>query len=272
MWPKVATVVQTLLLALAFAATAAVAQPAAKGVPFVSVSAGARTEHPGRNPLYLARSLAATESWQRWLSPDARRDVRHVNFQRYGVVVALRLQRSSGLRITRLVRASQTLSVRLAVRETSCARSDDPHPWGLPRGCNPKKVSPASFSIGGEWRDRRVIGVLSWASVLSPESGAAPQFAPTPRRDGPRKRKPRAGGAFVIRRVRTATRNGSLTQLQCGDLVRGHHGVPGVAVGGDGDPERAAALDRLALGDDACVADPGGVAFGLLGEPHGAIG
>jgi hypothetical protein len=114
-WPKVATVVQTLLLALVFAATAAVAQPAAKGVPFVSVSAGARTEHPRRNHLYLARSLAATESWQRWLTPDARRDVRHVNFRRYGVVVALRLQRSGGLRITRLVRASQTLSVRLAV-------------------------------------------------------------------------------------------------------------------------------------------------------------
>jgi len=115
-WPKVATVVQTLLLALVFAATAAVAQPAAKGVvPFVSVSAGARTEHPRRNHLFLARSLAATESWQRWLTPDARRDVRQVNFRRYGVVVALRLQRSSGLRITRLVRASQTLSVRLAV-------------------------------------------------------------------------------------------------------------------------------------------------------------
>ena len=117
MWPKVSTVVQILLLVLAFAATVAVAQPAAKGVPFVSVSAGARTEHPRRNHLYLARSLVATESWQRWLSPDARRDVRHVNFQRYGIVVALRLQRSSGPRITRLVRASasQTLSVRLAV-------------------------------------------------------------------------------------------------------------------------------------------------------------
>jgi hypothetical protein len=114
-WPKVATVVQTLLLALVFAATAAVAQPAAKGVPFISVSAGARTEHPRRNHLYLARSLAATESWQRWLTPHARRELRHVNFRRYGVVVALRLQRSGGLRITRLVRASQTLSVRLAV-------------------------------------------------------------------------------------------------------------------------------------------------------------
>ena len=115
MWPKVATVVQTLLLALAFAATAAVAQPGARGVPFVSVSTGARTEHPRRNHLYLARSLVATESWQRWLTPDARRAVRHVNFQRYGVVVALRLQPSSGLRITRLVGASQTLRVWLAV-------------------------------------------------------------------------------------------------------------------------------------------------------------
>ena len=129
MWPKVATVVQTLLLALVFAATAAVAQPAAKGVPFVSVSAGARTEHPRRNHLYLARSLAGTESWQRWLTPDARRDVRHVNFRRYGVVVALRLQQSSGLRITRLVRASQTLSVRLAV-----AKSPAPDPTILTLG------------------------------------------------------------------------------------------------------------------------------------------
>jgi len=114
-WPKVATVVQTLLLALAFAASAAVAQPGARGVPFVTVSSGARSEHPRRNHLYLARSLAATESWLRWLTPKAQRDVRHVNFQRYGVVVVLRLQRSSGLRITRLVRASETLSVRLAV-------------------------------------------------------------------------------------------------------------------------------------------------------------
>lgn len=115
MWPKVAIVVQTLLLALAFAVTASVAQPAAKGVPFISISAGARTEHPRTNHLYLARRLAATEPWQRWLTPHARRDVRHVNFQRYGVVLALRLQRSSGLRITRLVRASQTLGVRIAV-------------------------------------------------------------------------------------------------------------------------------------------------------------
>ena len=69
-------------------------------------------------------------------------------------------------------------------------------------------------------------------------------------------------------RLRTAP----LTQLQRGDLVRGHHRVPGVAVGGDGDPERATALDRLALGDDAGVGDPGGIAFGLLGEPHTAVG
>jgi hypothetical protein len=73
-------------------------------------------------------------------------------------------------------------------------------------------------------------------------------------------------------RVQTATQNGSLTQLQCGDLVRRHHGVPGVGVGGDGDPEWAAAPDHLALGDDAGVGDPGGVAFGLLSEPHGAVG
>src|SRR5215218_6927361 len=65
---------------------------------------------------------------------------------------------------------------------------------------------------------------------------------------------------------------GGLPQLQGGDLVRGHHGVPGVAVGGDGNPERFAAPDRLALGDDAGVGDAGGVAFGLLGEPHAAVG
>ena len=69
-----------------------------------------------------------------------------------------------------------------------------------------------------------------------------------------------------------AGRPGGLPQLQGGDLVGGHHGVPGVAVGGDGDPEWAAALDRLALGDDAGVGDAGGVATGLLGEPHGAVG
>src|SRR3954454_5912342 len=81
------------------------------------------------------------------------------------------------------------------------------------------------------------------------------------------KRKPRASGAFVI-----ALETVSLTQLQCRDLVRGHHGVPGVAVRGDRDPEWAAAPDRLALGDDAGVGDPGGVARGLLREPHAAVG
>jgi hypothetical protein len=63
-----------------------------------------------------------------------------------------------------------------------------------------------------------------------------------------------------------------LPQLQRGDLVRGHHRVPRVPVGRDGDPERAAALDHLGLGDDAGVVDPGDVALGLLGEPHGAVG
>src|SRR5205809_7997050 len=51
----------------------------------------------------------------------------------------------------------------------------------------------------------------------------------------------------------TATQNGALTQLQCGHLVRGHHGVPGLAVGAVDDAEWAAALDGLALVGDGGV-------------------
>jgi hypothetical protein len=81
-----------------------------------------------------------------------------------------------------------------------------------------------------------------------------------------------SGQATGLRAAQSAGRPAALPQLQGGDLVRGHHRVPGVTVGRDGDPERAAALDRLALGDDAGVGDPGGVAVELLGEPHGAVG
>jgi hypothetical protein len=44
-----------------------------------------------------------------------------------------------------------------------------------------------------------------------------------------RERKPRAGGAFVIPTSPVSDSERLLTQLQCGDLVRGHHRVRGVA-------------------------------------------
>src|SRR5919112_1877855 len=63
-----------------------------------------------------------------------------------------------------------------------------------------------------------------------------------------------------------------LSQLQSGDLVSTEHREPGVAVGGDGDPERLAALDGLRLGrDDTSGRDPGDVSCGGAGEPHRAV-
>lgn len=113
------TLVAVLTMAL-FAAASTPARPdtasaSRKVVPFVTVSAGARTQHPRTNRVFLGRSLAATKGWWRWLSPAARKALRGLNFDRYGVVVAFRLQKSSGLRITRIARASHTLGLWLAV-------------------------------------------------------------------------------------------------------------------------------------------------------------
>src|SRR5206468_2246478 len=47
---------------------------------------------------------------------------------------------------------------------------------------------------------------------------------------------------------------------------------PGVAGRVDGDAERLAALDRLALGDDPGVGDAGRVALRRLGEPDRTVG
>ena len=113
------TLVGVLTLAL-LAATSTPARPGTassprKVVPFVTVSAGASTRHPRRNRVFLGRSLAATKGWWRWLSPGARKALRGLNFDRYGVVVAFRLQKSTGLKITRITRTSHRLGLWLAV-------------------------------------------------------------------------------------------------------------------------------------------------------------
>jgi hypothetical protein len=113
------TLVGVITLAL-FAAASTPARPdtassSGKVVPFVTVSAGASTQHSHRNRLFVARSLAATKAWSGWLTPQAREALRGVNFARYGVVVVFRLQRSSGVKITRIALTSRTLGLWLAV-------------------------------------------------------------------------------------------------------------------------------------------------------------
>jgi hypothetical protein len=113
------TLLGVLTLAL-FAAASTPARPdtassSRKVVPFITVSAGASTRHPRRNRVFLGRSLAATKGWWRWLSPGARTALRGLNFDRYGVVVAFRLQKRTGLKITRIARISHTLGLWLAV-------------------------------------------------------------------------------------------------------------------------------------------------------------
>src|SRR4026207_2111211 len=113
--PLVAVPTMALFAAASTPARPDTASASRKVVPFVTVSAGARTQHPRTNPGFLGRILAATKGWWRWLSPGARKALRGLNFDRYGVVVAFRLQKSSGLRITRIGRASHTLGLWLAV-------------------------------------------------------------------------------------------------------------------------------------------------------------
>jgi hypothetical protein len=113
------TLVAVFIMAL-FAAAPIPARPhtgsaSRKVVPFVTVFAGASTHHPRSNRVLLGRSLAATKGWWRWLTPGARKALRALDFDRYGLVIALRLQKSSGLRITRIARASQTLGLWLAI-------------------------------------------------------------------------------------------------------------------------------------------------------------
>jgi hypothetical protein len=117
------TLVGIVILAPPLAASAASALRDAartsKAVPFVTLSSGGSTKHPRRNRLYLARSLAATYAWSQWLSADARKALRRVDFDRYGVVAAFHLQKSTGLRITRIARASNRLGLWLAVPKPS---------------------------------------------------------------------------------------------------------------------------------------------------------
>jgi hypothetical protein len=109
------TVIGVVILALPFTRAASPATSTSKTVPFITVSSGASTKHPPRNRLYLARSLSATAAWSQWLSADARKALREVDFDRYGVVAAFRLQKSTGLRIVRIARAANKLGLWLAV-------------------------------------------------------------------------------------------------------------------------------------------------------------
>jgi hypothetical protein len=104
-----------LLAAASTPARADTASSSRKVVPFVTVAAGASTQHPRSNRVFLGRSLPATKAWWRWLGPGARKALRGLNFDRYGVVVAFRLQKNTGLKITRIARASHTLGLWLAV-------------------------------------------------------------------------------------------------------------------------------------------------------------
>lgn len=109
-----ATVIGAVILALPVAATAAPSQHVSS-VPFVTVAGGGNTDHPRRNRVFLARSLAATDPWRRWLSVRARNALRNLNFDHYGVIAVFRMQKSTGLKITRIERASHTLALRLTV-------------------------------------------------------------------------------------------------------------------------------------------------------------
>ena len=109
------TVVGMVILALPFAPGASPATSSSKAVSFITVASGASTKHPPRNRLYLARNLAVTAAWSQWLSADAREALRGVDFDRYGVIAAFRLQKSTGLRITRIARAANGLGLWLAV-------------------------------------------------------------------------------------------------------------------------------------------------------------
>jgi len=111
----VGVLILALLAAVSIRARPDTASSSRKIVPFVTVSAGASTQHPRSNRVFLGRSLAATKGWWGWLSPGARKALRGLNFDRYGVVVAFRLQKGTGLKITRIARASHTLGLWLAV-------------------------------------------------------------------------------------------------------------------------------------------------------------
>jgi hypothetical protein len=118
---KYLALVGALTLAL-FSAASTPARPnttssSRKVVPFVTVSTGASTEHPRRNRAFLARSFGATKAWSGWLTPQARKALGGVNFARYGVAVVFHLQKSTGVKITRIARTSDTLGLWLAVRK-----------------------------------------------------------------------------------------------------------------------------------------------------------
>ena len=111
------TAAGVLILALPFAGSTATTRDEAgkEPVPFTTVSAGASTHHPRRNGVFLARSLAATKTWSGWVTPQARKALRRVNLARYGVVVVFRLQKSTGVKITRIALSSRTLGLWLVI-------------------------------------------------------------------------------------------------------------------------------------------------------------
>jgi hypothetical protein len=84
-------------------------------VPFTDLLAGASTNHPPRNRLYLARGPAAVQRWSHWIGPEAAADLGSVDFRRYGLLAVFRLQQSTGMQISRVVRIAPTLALWLTV-------------------------------------------------------------------------------------------------------------------------------------------------------------
>jgi hypothetical protein len=92
-------------------------------VPFTDLLAGASTNHPPRNRLYLARRPAEVQRWSHWIGPEAAADLQNeVDFRRYGLLAVFRLQQSRGMQISRVVRIAPTLALWLIVPAPPPAR------------------------------------------------------------------------------------------------------------------------------------------------------
>jgi hypothetical protein len=103
-------------------------------VPFIDLLAGASTNHPPRNRLYLARSPADVQRWSQWIGPEAAGDLATVDFRRYGLLAVFRLQQSTGMQISRIVRIAPTLALWLTVAAS-------------PRPPNPTLLTVGAFHV-----------------------------------------------------------------------------------------------------------------------------
>jgi hypothetical protein len=176
-----ATVIGAVILALPVAATAAPSQHVSS-VPFVTVAGGGNTDHPRRNRVFLARSLAATDPWRRWLSVRARNALRNLNFDHYGVIAVFRMQKSTGLKITRIERASHTLALRLTVPKTPAAGPKPCHSRRVPRRRRQTARSARRVTCVRASGNRQVTGILRGpvCGNVTRQPGRAPPFDELP--------------------------------------------------------------------------------------------